>query len=159
MTTAGATSPEVTRLCSTRVPCLPDLRLGRTPQQLGKCCGKNFTIKETLGTPHYAAVPQLVRIYRERGPVDWNTYALVAIIESARTERENPKVPEWLEKDYFDALRELAKIGMSDILRTKEPQAVRAILSVVAIANGLRTHGRFLIQYSEDELLNLESGE
>ena len=112
-----------------------------------------------MGTPHYAAVPQLVRIYRERGPVDWNTYALVAIIESARTERENPKVPEWLEKDYFDALRELAKIGMSDILRTKEPQAVRAILSVVAIANGLRTHGRFLIQYSEDELLNLESGE
>jgi hypothetical protein len=90
---------------------------------------------------------------------DWNSYAIVAIIESARTERENPRVPNWLEQDYFDALRELAEIGMSDILRTQEPEDVRAILSVIAIAKGLRTHGRFLIEYSEDELLDLEPGE
>lgn len=83
----------------------------------------------------------------------------MAIIESARTERENPRVPNWLEQDYFDALRELAEIGMSDILRTQEPEDVRAILSVIAIAKGLRTHGRFLIEYSEDELLDLEPGE
>jgi hypothetical protein len=99
------------------------------------------------------------RIYRNHGLVDWNTYAIVAIIESARTERENPRVPKWLEEDYFDALRELAEIGMSDILRTQEPEDVRAILSVIAIAKGLRTHGRFLIEYSEDELLDLEPGE
>lgn len=33
----------------------------------------------------------------------------------------------------------------------------RAILNVIAIAKGLRTHGRFLVKYSEDELLDIES--
>ena len=31
------------------------------------------------------------------------------------------------------------------------------ILGVIAIAKGLRTHGRFLVEYSEDELLDFES--
>ncbi|MGO8934266.1 MAG: hypothetical protein ACLPLZ_07655 [Terracidiphilus sp.] len=34
---------------------------------------------------------------------------------------------------------------------------VRAILSVVAIEKGLRTQGRFLVNYSEAELLDIES--
>lgn len=32
----------------------------------------------------------------------------------------------------------------------------RAILGVIAIAVGLRTHGKFLIEHSEDELLEME---
>ena len=44
-----------------------------------------------------------------------------------------------------------------EIWRTEDPEAVRAILSVIAIAKGLRTHGRFLVEYSEDELLDIES--
>jgi hypothetical protein len=30
---------------------------------------------------------------------------------------------------------------------------------VTGIAKGLRTHGRFLVEYSEDELLDIESRE
>ena len=40
----------------------------------------------------------------------------MTIIELARTERKNPAVPEWLEKDYFSAIRELALAGASEIL-------------------------------------------
>lgn len=87
---------------------------------------------------------------------DWNTYAIVAIIELARTETRNPKIPEWLEKDYFRAIEELAEVGLADILRTKEPEAVGAMLSVIAISKGLRNHGRFLVKYSEDEMLDME---
>ena len=87
----------------------------------------------------YAAVPHIVAIYRKRGVVDWNTYAIVACIESARTERKNPKVREWLEKDYFHRIGEVAEIGIAEISRADEPEALRAILSILAITKGLRT--------------------
>src|SRR5580700_781546 len=73
-----------------------------------------------VGEASYAAVRQLVSIHRERSVVDWNTYSIVAVIELARTERKNPAVPEWLEKDYFSAIQELAGVGASEILRTQE---------------------------------------
>jgi hypothetical protein len=62
-----------------------------------------------------------------------------------------------LEEDYQRAIRELAEIGVAEIWRTRDPEAERAILSVIAIAKGLRTHGRFLLKYSEDEMLDIES--
>ncbi|MGD0800448.1 MAG: hypothetical protein ABR906_03950 [Terracidiphilus sp.] len=110
-----------------------------------------------VGEASYAAVPHLVRIYRKRGIVDWNTYAIVAIIELARNEGKNPDVPKWLEQDYFRAIRELAEIGAAEVLRINDPEAVRAMLSIVAIDRGLLTHGKFLVKYSENELLDIES--
>lgn len=67
----------------------------------------------------------------------------VAIIELARTESRNPEVPEWLRDDYFRSIQELAQMGTKDILFANESETKRAILSVIAIANGLRTHGNF----------------
>jgi len=112
-----------------------------------------------VGEASYASVPHLVRIHRKSGVADWNTYAIVAIIELARKEGNNPEVPKWLEEDYHRAIRELAEIGAAEISHAEEPEEVRAILSVIAIAKGLRTHGRFLVKYSEDELLDIESRE
>ena len=105
-----------------------------------------------VGDASYAAIPHIVRIHRKRGLVDWNTYAIVAVIDLARTQRENPKLPEGLESEYFAAIGELAAIGSVEILRTEDPDVARAILSVIAIGKNLRTHARFLIEYSEDEL-------
>jgi hypothetical protein len=81
---------------------------------------------------------------------------MVAIIELARTESQNPKVPEWLRDDYFRSIEELAQMGTKDIWSADESETKRAILSVIAIAKGLRTHGRFLVAYSEDELSEME---
>jgi hypothetical protein len=110
-----------------------------------------------VGGASYASVPHLVRIHRTNRSVDWNTYALVAIIELARGKGNNPEVPTWLEEDYLRAIRELAEIGAAEIWRTDEPDTVRGILGVIAIAKGLRTHGRFLVEYSEAELLDIEA--
>jgi hypothetical protein len=110
-----------------------------------------------VGEASYAAVPHLVRIYRGRLTPDWNTYAIVSVIELARTEGTNPKLPSWLETGYFQAIQELAKIGVAEVLRVNDTDTVRAILGVIAIAKGLRAHGRFLFLYSEDEMLDLES--
>ena|ERR1700688_1855061 len=63
----------------------------------------------------------------------------------------------WLQEEYFRSIQELAETGAKEILRADDSEAIRAILSVIAIAKGLRTHGKFLVEYSEDELLEMES--
>ena len=47
-------------------------------------------------------------------------------------------------------------MGAKAIVRADEWETVRAILSISAIAKGLRTHGKFLVEYSEAELLEME---
>jgi hypothetical protein len=109
-----------------------------------------------VGDASYAAVPELVRVHRDGNGADWNLYAMVAIIELARTESQNPDVPDWLREDYFRSIEELARMGTRDILTAAESESKRAILSVIAIARGLRTHGKFLVAYSDKELLEIE---
>ena len=109
-----------------------------------------------VGDASYAAVPELIRIHRNRSADDWNLYAIVAIIELARTEPQNPEVPDWLREEYIRSFQELAQMGTKAILSAEESEAKRAILSVIAIATGLRMHGKFLVAYSEGELLKLE---
>jgi hypothetical protein len=109
-----------------------------------------------VGAASYAAVPHLVRIYRERGVLDWNAYAIVAVIELARDDGKNPEVPRWLEDDYFQAIRDLAEAGAIEVLQTKNVEEIRAILSILAISAGARTHAQFLIDYSAEELLEIK---
>jgi len=109
-----------------------------------------------VGEASYAAVPHLVRIYRKRGVIDWNTYAIVAVIELARDGATNPEVPQWLKEDYLQSIRELAEVAAVEVLQTKSLEEIRAILSILAISAGARTHAKFLIDYSAEELLEME---
>lgn len=97
-----------------------------------------------IGDASYAAVPELVRIHRGQRVADWNLYAMVAIIELARTESHNPPVPDWLREEYVSSIQELAQMATKEILSAEESETKRAILSVIAIARGLRTHGSSL---------------
>jgi hypothetical protein len=110
-----------------------------------------------VGEASYAAVPHLVRIYRNHDTPDWNTYAIVAVIELAREKNNNPAVPKWLEDGYFSAIQELTKIGAAEVLTANDQEVSRAILGIIAIAKGIRTHGRLLVEFSEDELLDMKS--
>ena len=113
--------------------------------------------QEDVGDASYACVPHVVRIYRQRGITDWNSYAIVATIELARGKRENPKLPAWLEKDYFEAIRDLAEIGVKELPKRQDHCVLRGILGIVALQKGARTYARFLLKYSQEELLDLES--
>jgi hypothetical protein len=109
-----------------------------------------------VGETSYAAVPHLVRIYLGTSEIDWNPYAIVTIIELARTEAKNPPIPDFLHDSYFEAIQKLSELGTKQVLQTKDSETIRAILSVVALAQGERAHARFLINYSAQELLDLE---
>lgn len=110
-----------------------------------------------VGEASYAAVPHLVSIHRNRGVFDWNTYGIVAIIELARDQPGNPPMPKWMEEDYAQALRDLAATGTNEILLVDDMEDVRAILGVIALAKGARTHAKFLINYSDKEMVEFES--
>lgn len=118
-----------------------------------------------VGEASYAAVPHLVRIYRRSGVTDWNTYGMVAVIELARGEsvdldhgkRKNPELPAWLEDDYFEAIRTLAGAGIQELSNTKDEYHLRGILSLIALDKGARTYARLLLNYSEKEVLEMES--
>ncbi len=110
-----------------------------------------------VGDASYAAVPHLVRIHRQHGTPEWNTYAITAMIELARGQRTNPDPPKWIEDSYSRALQELAEIGINELSGAKSSEEVRAILSVLALHKGARTHARFLLEYSEEDLLEIEA--
>ena len=109
-----------------------------------------------VGDASFASVPFIVESYRRRGVIDWNTYAIVAVIELARKEGKNPDVPQWIADDYRQAIRTLAETGTTEVLQAEAAEDVRAILSVIAIEKGLRLYGKFLVNYSEDELNDIE---
>jgi hypothetical protein len=52
-----------------------------------------------------------------------------------------------LREDYFRSIHELAEMGAKEIWSADDPETIRAVLSVIAIAKGLR---------SEDEVSALE---
>jgi hypothetical protein len=105
----------------------------------------------------YASVPHLVRIYRQHGVVNWNTYAIVATIELARGRGNNPELPEWLKDGYYEAIRDLAETGIKESPGAQDRYDLRGILCIIALQRGARTYARFLLEYSEEELLDIES--
>ena len=105
----------------------------------------------------YAAVPHLVRIYQNRGKIDWNTYAIVTSIELARNLGENPDVPLWLRQGYEDAINRLAMTGLGELPHANDKETIRSILAILAIWKEAQTYARIIIDYSEDELNELEN--
>jgi hypothetical protein len=89
-----------------------------------------------VGDASFAAVPFLVDACRKRGDLNWNTYAIVAIIELARKNGRNPDVPGWMAEDYFQSIEKLAEIATTRVLRAETPDDVRAMLGIIAIARG-----------------------
>jgi len=138
-------------------PALAQLEAGKGTEDAWHELWDELHHQGDVGEASYAAVPHLVRIHRKRGVFDWNTYGIVATIELARDQLGNPPVPKWLEEDYTQALRDLAAIGTQEILRTSNVEYVQAILGVIALAKGARTHAKFLINYSEEEMVEFES--
>ena len=68
-----------------------------------------------VGEASFAAVPHLVRIHELRGIPDWNTYLIASIIELARDNPRNPKLPADFEKPYETAWTQLVEIGLREL--------------------------------------------
>jgi hypothetical protein len=143
-------------LCDPR-PLLTKLERGEDTKAVWHALWDELHHQGDVDEASYASVPHLVRIYRKSGLIGWNTYAIVAAIELARGEGNNPELPEWLRDGYFEAIRDLAETGMRELPREQDQHDLRGILCIIALQRGARTYARFLLEYSEQELLDIES--
>ena len=110
-----------------------------------------------VGEASYASVPHLVRIHRKSGVVDWNTYAIVADHRTGpwdgQQSRSTKVAGSRITFGRFGNWRKSVppRFGAPRNRKRSEPYSASLL-----IARGLRTHGRFLVEYSEDELLDIE---
>ncbi len=104
-----------------------------------------------VGEASYATVPHLVRIHEQRGVADWNTYALVAMIEEARQIGGNPVLPADLRESYEQAWRRLVQVGLNELDAAEEPLLVSCIIAVIAMGKSQFNLGRFAVLFDEDE--------
>jgi hypothetical protein len=104
----------------------------------------------------YAAVPQLVRIHRERQLGAWQTYALVTTIELASRAPRNPPVPEWLQDQYRKAQSDLARLALEELPAAEGAAYISSILAFLALSKDARTYARLLSLFSDEELAAVE---
>ncbi len=138
-------------------PWLTLLETGNDRGAVWETFWENLHHQGDVGEASYATVPHLVRIYRQLGIFDWNAYGIVTCIELCRGEGSNPAVPQFLEEDYFLAIQDLAGTAIAQFSLVKESEDVRSLLSILALSKGARVHAKFLFNYCEDKLLELES--
>ena len=106
----------------------------------------------TIDIASYATVPQLVRICIARKLLDWNVFAIVAVIEECRVFGENPELPDEFADDYHSAIKKLAEFGSRNYSADWDQELTRSFLSVGAFANGRSQIGRMLIEFSDEEM-------
>ena len=104
-----------------------------------------------VGEASYATVPHLVRIHEQRGVADWNTYALVAMIEEARQIGDNPALSADLRGPYDQAWQRLVQIALRELDAAEEPSLVSCIIAVIAMGKSQFNLGRFAVLFDEDE--------
>lgn len=100
----------------------------------------------------YLAVPQLVRIARERNLFDWNVLAICATIEQQRQLGQNPALPKLYEDYYFDGLTQLKKFIVENIETIKDEITFRSSLSALAACHGHIKLSKAIIEMSDDVL-------
>ncbi len=105
-----------------------------------------------LGTAAYAAVPYLAKIQTERKNLDWNFYALVAVIEIERYRKTNPALPDWLAKPYQEAWDAIIELASEELRKSSDRLMVRSALGAIAIGKGLRDFGAMITLSDDSEI-------
>ncbi len=108
-----------------------------------------------IGEASYAAVPHLVRIGRSLPSRDWNLYGLVSTIEIERHRKTNPALPAWMAESYRAAWHELLEVALEDLTSSNEPESVRSILGVLALAKGELQLGALIAHSDSSEIAEI----
>ena len=104
----------------------------------------------TVNSASYAAVGELVRMMQEQAAPNWNAYSLIASIEEARLNEDNPPIPSELERDYSHAWAAILPMALRDLGQARDDLLVRSALAVVAHSKGQHTLGTLAL-CTEDE--------
>lgn len=110
-----------------------------------------------VGEASYAAVPLLAEMHEMRAVPDWNTYALVATIEEARHNPNNPSLPDWLVDDYHAAWKKLQRLAMEELPASSEAELTDSIIAVLAFGKGRISLGQMAMLADDERKEMLEN--
>ena len=105
-----------------------------------------------VGVASYMAIPQLVRISRDKGLFNWNVLTLCSTIEQQRHLGENPSLPTEYTEYYNNGLMELKEFILDNFRSIQDELTLRAALSALAVCNGKMKLSKAIIELSDDTL-------
>ena len=105
-----------------------------------------------VGLASYLAVPQLVRIGRDKGLFDWNLLGLCSVIEQQRHLGNNPPLPTEFKNYYENGLARLKQFIISNITRELDKETLRTALSALATCTGQIKLGKAILELDDDVL-------
>ena len=105
-----------------------------------------------VGLASYLAIPQLVRIAKQKGLFDWNILALSATIEQQRHLGKNPPLPAQYATYYENGLTELKQLIVENIAEVNDEITLRSAFSALAVCNRQVKLSKAIIEMSDDVL-------
>jgi hypothetical protein len=111
-----------------------------------------------VDTAAYACAPHLVRIHGSRDLPDWNTYAILGVIELARRDASNAPISSEFKVAYNAALEDAIDLGLRDLGRSRDKPLVQSVLGLVALVRGLTKPARAPLLFTENEFGEMLSG-
>lgn len=108
-----------------------------------------------LGEASYAALPQLVRIGKEKKTCNWNLFGLIAVIEIERTSSSNPPLPDFLEREYMEALSTVPSLIECSIPKKADWTTAQYACAALAVSRGQLDLARALLELEHSVALEL----
>ncbi len=105
-----------------------------------------------VGEASYAVVPYLAEYARSAPLVAWHAFGFPAVVELARTEGDNPEVPEDVRDSYFAAISELPKIALARGDKAWDEFCFEPVVACLALSLGRREHARAYLNLTESEI-------
>ena len=139
---------------------LRKLRDGVPPEQIWKELWEELHHQGDVDSASFAVVPHLVSIASQWGERDWNFYAIIALIEIERGQRDNPDVDDSIREDYHAAWGAILDLALHYLRTATDQTLIRTALGVIALQRGDRILGEILTLYDAEEIadIHLEIG-
>lgn len=126
-------------------PALSQIRDGVRSDEAWTSLWEDLHHQGDVGEASYAAVPFLVEFCRARREYGWNLFAMIAVIELSRENAGNPPLPDWLERDYRDALQAAYQLASDAVAKSADVDEVRAARALLALQHGEHAVARELL--------------
>ena len=109
-------------------------------------------------TASYAAVPHIVRIAKlADGPIDFSFFLLPTSVEIARGKDRGPEIPEFLARDYFQAIAELTDVISRQSSYAWEQPMLLSAAAAQAAAKGHLQVAEALLNLDDDWIVRINN--
>ena len=114
-------------------PSLKALLASTTPDSFWEEVWNNLYHQGDVGDASYAVMPWVLKIYAEKGWIDYQLPTYAYAVEEARSRPMNGRPPNWLIVEYEKSLVEIANYCIREPNDRDDPNYRKAVILLVAI--------------------------